>query len=100
MNSGSFMKKIIGLILFFVAIVMLLMMVIHNMGEGMIAKRRAYATLQSHLTPPFMESDVRGIYKELCTAIQRYNDLLYADGKPCRRVVRASAHRRDFPSSP
>lgn len=48
----------------------------------MIAKRRAYATLQSHLTPPFMESDVRGIYKELCTAIQRYNDLLYADGKP------------------
>ena len=55
---------------------------IGDVGEGMIAKRRAYATLQSHLTPPFMESDVRGIYKELCTAIQRYNDLLYADGKP------------------
>lgn len=55
---------------------------IGDVGEGMIAKRRAYATLQSHLTPPFMESDVRGIYKELCTAIQQYNDLLYADGKP------------------
>lgn len=55
---------------------------IGDVGEGMIAKRRAYATLQSHLTPPFMESDVRGIYKDLCTAIQRYNDLLYADGKP------------------
>ena len=26
-------------------------------GEGIIAKRRSYATLLSHLTPPFMESD-------------------------------------------
>ena len=55
---------------------------IGNVGEGVIAKRRSYATLQSHLTPPFMESNVRGIYKELSTAIQQYNDLLYADGKP------------------
>lgn len=55
---------------------------IGDVGEGVIAKRRSYATLQSHLTPPFMESNVRGIYKELCTAIQQYNDLLYADGKP------------------
>ena len=55
---------------------------IGDIGEGVIAKRRSYATLQSHLTPPFMESNVRGIYKELCTAIQQYNDLLYADGKP------------------
>ena len=54
---------------------------IGNVGEGMIAKRRAYAALQSHLTPPFMESGVRGIYKDLCAAIQQYNDLLYADGK-------------------
>ncbi|MDE6159287.1 MAG: cobaltochelatase subunit CobN [Bacteroidaceae bacterium] len=55
---------------------------IGDVGEGMIAKRRSYATLQSHLTPPFMESDVRGIYKDLCTAIQQYNDMLYADGHP------------------
>lgn len=55
---------------------------IGDVGEGMIAKRRSYATLQSHLTPPFMESNVRGIYRNLCEAIQRYNDLLYADGKP------------------
>lgn len=54
---------------------------IGDVGEGVIAKRRSYATLQSHLTPPFMESNVRGIYKELCTAIQQYNTLLYADGK-------------------
>lgn len=55
---------------------------IGDVGEGMIAKRRTYATLQSHLTPPFMESNVRGIYQELCTAIQEYNGLLYAEGKP------------------
>lgn len=54
---------------------------IGDVGEGMIAKRRAYATLQSHLTPPFMESNVRDIYKELSTAIQQYNDLLYANDK-------------------
>ncbi len=55
---------------------------IGDVGEGVIAKRRSYATLQSHLTPPFMESNVRGIYRNLCTAIQEYNDLLYADGQP------------------
>lgn len=55
---------------------------IGNVGEGVIAKRRAYATLQSYLTPPFMESGVRSIYRELSEAIQSYNDLLYADGRP------------------
>lgn len=55
---------------------------IGDVGEGVIAKRRSYATLQSHLTPPFMESEVRGIYKELSASIQQYNDLLYAEGKP------------------
>ena len=38
---------------------------IGNVGEGMMAKRRSYATLQSYLTPPFLESSVRGIYREL-----------------------------------
>ena len=60
---------------------------IGNVGEGMIAKRRAYATLQSYLTPPFMESGVRGIYRDLNTAIQNYNDLLYADGQPDTRAA-------------
>lgn len=58
---------------------------IGDVGEGVIAKRRAYATLQSHLTPPFMESNVRGIYRELNAAIQEYNDLLYAENKPNTR---------------
>ena len=60
---------------------------IGNVGEGIIAKRRAYATLQSYLTPPFMESGVRGIYRELNAAIQSYNDLLYADGQPDTRAA-------------
>ena len=60
---------------------------IGNVGEGIIAKRRAYATLQSYLTPPFMESGVRGIYRELNAAIQAYNDLLYADGQPDTRAA-------------
>jgi cobaltochelatase CobN len=47
---------------------------ISNVGEGVIAKRRAYAGLQSYLTPPFMESDVRGIYRELTEKIKTYNN--------------------------
>ncbi|MDE5703940.1 MAG: cobaltochelatase subunit CobN, partial [Bacteroidales bacterium] len=35
---------------------------ISNIGEGIIAKRRSYATLLSHLTAPFMQS---GLYPEL-----------------------------------
>ena len=47
---------------------------IGNVGEGMIAKRRAYAGLQSYLTPPFLESSVRGIYRELMEKIKIYNN--------------------------
>ena len=46
---------------------------IGNVGEGVIAKRRAYAGLQSYLTPPFLESSVRGIYRELVEKIKIYN---------------------------
>lgn len=55
---------------------------IGNVGEAMIAKRRSYATIISHLTPPFMESNVRDIYNDLNKAIQHYNDLLYNEKKP------------------
>ena len=47
---------------------------IGNVGEGMIAKRRSYATLQSYLTPPFLESSVRGDYRELMEKIKIYNN--------------------------
>ena len=54
---------------------------IGNVGEGMIAKRRSYAGLQSYLTPPFMESSVRAIYRELTETVKTYNNLLPADGQ-------------------
>lgn len=46
---------------------------IGNVGEGIIAKRRSYAGLQSYLTPPFLESSVRGIYRDLMEKIKAYN---------------------------
>lgn len=60
---------------------------IGNVGEGVIAKRRSYAGLQSYLTPPFMESNVRGIYRELMEKIKIYNNKVAAysnnaEGKP------------------
>ena len=49
---------------------------IGNVGEGLIAKRRSYAGLQSYLTAPFMESSLRGTYRELAEKIKIYNDKL------------------------
>lgn len=45
---------------------------IDNVGEAMIAKRRSYADIISHLTPPFRESNIRSTYKELCAKINAY----------------------------
>ncbi|MBQ3634105.1 MAG: cobaltochelatase subunit CobN [Bacteroidales bacterium] len=45
---------------------------IGNVGESLIAKRRSYAGIVSHLTPPFMESGVRPLYKELDGLIEAY----------------------------
>lgn len=52
---------------------------IGNVGEGLIAKRRSYAGLQSYLTPPFLESSMRGTYRELMEAVKSYNNLLPND---------------------
>ena len=43
-----------------------------NVGEAMIAKRRAYATIVSYLTPPFMDSGVEKDYAVLEAAVKRY----------------------------
>ena len=52
---------------------------IGDVGEGMIAKRRGYGVLQSYLTPPFMESNVQGIYRSLTEKIKIYNQKLYPE---------------------
>lgn len=44
-----------------------------NVGEGMIAKRRSYACLQTYLTQPYMQNDVRNTYKALVDKIEVYN---------------------------
>jgi len=45
---------------------------IANVGEGIIAKRRGYGNLISHLNPPFMESDMRGDFRLLNEKIRIY----------------------------
>lgn len=59
---------------------------ISNVGEGVMAKRRAYATLQSYLTAPFMESNVRGLYRDLSEELQRYEDALYGERPDAARA--------------
>jgi cobaltochelatase CobN len=48
---------------------------INNVGEAIIAKRRAYATILSHLTAPFMESGVHNEMKELGDKLFKYHQL-------------------------
>ena len=52
---------------------------IGNVGEGLIAKRRSYAGLQSYLTPPFMESGMRGTYEELSSKLKLYTQNIGKD---------------------
>ncbi len=60
-----------------------------NVGEAMIAKRRSYAGIVNYLTPPFMESKVRGIYKNLSDAVADYNRAKTgADSLKAARLVR------------
>lgn len=70
---------------------------IGNVGEGMIAKRRSYAGLQSYLTPPFLESNVRDIYRDLMEKIKIYNNVTGVKEKPSLAIkalsVRLGIHR-------
>lgn len=64
---------------------------IGNVGEGMIAKRRSYAGLQSYLTPPFLESNVRGMYRDLMEKVKVYNTCLSAEGGKNEAAVQRAA---------
>lgn len=65
---------------------------IGNVGEGVIAKRRSYAGLQSYLTPPFLESSVRGIYRDLMEKIKIYNNTLADITRRQEAGVKDDAH--------
>ena len=60
-----------------------------NVGEVMMAKRRGYAGIISYLTPPFMESNVRGIYRNLSDAVNEYNRArTHSDSLGAARLVK------------
>lgn len=61
-----------------------------NVGEAMMAKRRSYAGIINYLTPPFLESNVRGIYKNLSDAIVSYNKEAESDNPADSRLDAAS----------
>ena len=44
-----------------------------NVGEAMIAKRRSYATIVSHLTPPLREGGAQSGYKQLADQLQAWD---------------------------
>lgn len=49
-----------------------------NVGEAIIAKRRSYATIINHLTPPFERA---GLYSELATLNRWLDDYRLTDGQ-------------------
>lgn len=48
---------------------------INNIGEGIIAKRRGYATLVSHLTSPFMQGDLYDEFTQIRDLIHNITHL-------------------------
>ena len=46
-----------------------------NVGEAIIAKRRSYTTILSHLTAPFMESGIHNEMKTLGEQLFKYHQL-------------------------
>ncbi len=48
---------------------------INNIGEGIIAKRRSYATLIDHLTAPFMQGELYGELDKLVGIVHRFEHL-------------------------
>lgn len=47
---------------------------INNIGEAFLAKRRARATIVSHLTPPFTQSELYGDLKDVDAKLHEYLD--------------------------
>lgn len=48
---------------------------INDVGEGVIAKRRSYATLIDHLTAPFMQGELYGDLQKLSSTVHRFENL-------------------------
>jgi len=48
---------------------------VDNIGEAMMAKRRTYATMVSHLTPPYSDSELYGDLKDITELLHKYEGL-------------------------
>ncbi len=48
---------------------------VDNIGEAMMAKRRTYATMVSHLTPPYSDSELYGDLKDIAGMLHKYKGL-------------------------
>ena len=48
---------------------------IDNIGEAMMAKRRTYATMVSHLTPPYSDSELYDELKDIADVLHKYGEL-------------------------
>ena len=75
--------------------------IINNIGEAQIAKRRAYATMVSHLTPPFMNAEVFGYISDLQEKLHHFQTadnfkLKAAYGKSIIELVRKEHIDRDL----
>lgn len=75
--------------------------IINNIGEAQIAKRRSYATMVSHLTPPFMNSEAYGPIADILEKLHYFetadNPLLKAEyGKAIIEAVKAEKIDRDL----
>ncbi len=75
--------------------------IINNIGEAQIAKRRSYATMVSHLTPPFMNSEAYGPISDILEKLHYFETastpLLKAEyGKAIIDAVKAEKIDRDL----
>nr|MDO8080203.1 magnesium chelatase subunit H [Candidatus Freyarchaeota archaeon] len=59
---------------------------ITNPSEAMIAKRRSYATLINHMSPPYMQSGLYEGFTELEELINEYHEAALQDPVRARRV--------------
>ncbi len=73
---------------------------INNIGEGIIAKRRSYATLVDHLTAPFMQGELYGNLQKLKTNISRFEQLEEGEVKnEYRKTITELAKAENFCSA-
>lgn len=60
---------------------------ISNIGEALVAKRRSYATMMTHITPPFTEA---GLYAEIIDLHEKAHEYKHVNGETLKEEYRKS----------